>query len=444
MLKNINKYQLLELVCIFIITLFFNLICISMNQDEIWNYGFAYNIASGLIPYKDFNMVITPLYPILNAIIMLIFGKNIIILHIVNSIICTMIFKYMKKNYQNCYYIIYGIFLFFSLPNYNIFCLLLLYILIDLESKKTNDYIIGILIGIIFITKQNIGIYLFIPTIITIIKNIKRIVNTTLGFIIPNIILLLYLIYNNSFYEFINYCFLGINEFATKNISINYIYLIILILSMIYVIIKYIKTKENKYLYLSFYCFIAFPIIENYHTMLAFIPIFGYFLNELDLNQKIISCTFILFILMIFAINSYKIYKNEYIYPNITNEYKYRKLLPSDAKSIKLISQYVNTIDEKIYLITSTAYLIKLEGKISINKFDLLNNGNLGLNGDEKLINEIKQTCEIEKCTFIVDITDTINPELTQFNQRIIHYIIDNYKDYGKIYNYELTIYKNY
>lgn len=213
---------------------------------------------------------------------------------------------------------------------------------------------------------------------------------------------------------------------------------------MIYVIIKYIKTKENKYLYLSFYCFIAFPIIENYHTMLAFIPIFGYFLNELDLNQKIISCTFILFILMIFAINSYKIYKNEYIYPNITNEYKYRKLLPSDAKSIKLISQYVNTIDEKIYLITSTAYLIKLEGKISINKFDLLNNGNLGLNGDEKLIDEIKQTCEIEKCTFIVDITDTINPELTQFNQRIIHYIIDNYKDYGKIYNYELTIYKNY
>ena len=52
MTKKINKYQLLELICIFIITLFFNLVCVSMNQDEIWNYGFAYNISRGLVPYR--------------------------------------------------------------------------------------------------------------------------------------------------------------------------------------------------------------------------------------------------------------------------------------------------------------------------------------------------------------------------------------------------------
>ena len=33
------------------------------DNDLIWNYGFSYNIASGLTMYKDFNMVITPLYP---------------------------------------------------------------------------------------------------------------------------------------------------------------------------------------------------------------------------------------------------------------------------------------------------------------------------------------------------------------------------------------------
>jgi hypothetical protein len=31
------------------------------NLDEIWNFNFARNIANGLIPYKDFNMLQTPL-----------------------------------------------------------------------------------------------------------------------------------------------------------------------------------------------------------------------------------------------------------------------------------------------------------------------------------------------------------------------------------------------
>lgn len=33
------------------------------NLDEIWNFNFARNIANGLIPYKDFNMLQTPLLP---------------------------------------------------------------------------------------------------------------------------------------------------------------------------------------------------------------------------------------------------------------------------------------------------------------------------------------------------------------------------------------------
>ena len=54
-----EKYQILELIIIFILTLLFNLICNKLTNDEIWNYGFIYNISTGLIPYKDFNMIIT-------------------------------------------------------------------------------------------------------------------------------------------------------------------------------------------------------------------------------------------------------------------------------------------------------------------------------------------------------------------------------------------------
>ena len=167
-----NKFQILELIIIFIITLLFSLVCNRLQLDEIWNYGFAYNVSQGLIPYKDFNMVITPLFPLLGGIFLFIFGKNLVVFHILNSLICTTIFYYMKKFIPKSYYIVYTILLSYSFPSYNIFCILLLYILMTMENKKANDYIIGIILGLTFLTKQNIGIYLCLPTLFT--KDIKK------------------------------------------------------------------------------------------------------------------------------------------------------------------------------------------------------------------------------------------------------------------------------
>ena len=91
-----KKYIAIELLCIFILTLLYNLICNPVILDEIWNYGFTYNIANGLIPYKDFNMVITPFYPFLGALFLIIFGKSLLVYHIFNALICTGIFYFMK------------------------------------------------------------------------------------------------------------------------------------------------------------------------------------------------------------------------------------------------------------------------------------------------------------------------------------------------------------
>ena len=98
-----SKYPIIELLTIFVLTLIFNLMCNTLVHDEVWNYGFSYNIATGLIPYKDFNMVITPLFPILGALFMITFGKNLVVYHIFNAIICTGIFYYMKKYNSKSY-----------------------------------------------------------------------------------------------------------------------------------------------------------------------------------------------------------------------------------------------------------------------------------------------------------------------------------------------------
>ena len=89
-MKN-NKNYILELILIFIVTILFNLFINGLTNDEVWNYGFAYNFSNGLIPYKDFNMIITPLFPL----IMSIFGRNIVVYHILNGFICVCIFYYM-------------------------------------------------------------------------------------------------------------------------------------------------------------------------------------------------------------------------------------------------------------------------------------------------------------------------------------------------------------
>lgn len=441
MIKKIkkNKYQIVEFTIIFIVTLLFNLICNTLVHDEVWNYGFSYNIATGQIPYKDFNMVITPLFPILGALFMFIFGKNLVIYHIFNTIICTLIFYYLKRYNPKSYYITYSILLFLCMPGYNLFCLLLLYILMYMEDKKSNDYLIGIVLGLTFLTKQNIGIYLCIPTLF--IKDIKRIFKRGVGFLIPNIIILIYILLNNCLYEFIDYVFLGIESFAKENITIISIYLIIHISTLVYLIYNYIKTKDIKLIYIILFQGMAYPIYDTYHVLIPFIPAFNYFLKKLKLNKKIISYTFSIFIISIFSYNIYLYSTKEYSYPNNTEVYKYKKINNNVVNSINIISDYVKKIEGEVFIIDMYAYLIKLETSLPINKYDLLNDGNLGKNGKIRIIKEIDNICQKEKCTFLLNGNEINNEQYSQYNQDILKYIDNTYKKVNNIIG--LTIYQN-
>lgn len=432
-----NIYIILELTCIFIITLFYNLICNHLvSTDEIWNYGFSYNIATGLIPYKDFNMVVTPFYPFLGSIFLTIFGKNLIVFHIFNSFICTIIFYFIKKLVPYGYYLVYILLLSISLPNYSLFCLLLLFIIINLENK--NDYLIGFFLGITFLTKQNIGIFLCIPSLFT--KNFKKIYRKIIGFIIPILILLTYLIITDSLYYFIDYCFLGLFNFAKDNTNIQ-IYIIITVISILYLIYSYAKNKNIQTLYVLCFQIICYPLFDRYHVFLGFIPVLTLFLSNIKLNKKIIATAFYLFIIVLFSYNIYLIKNGTYEYPNNTKIYKYRLTNKILINNIIEVSKYIKKIDNNLFIINQNSYLLKLEAGLEINKYDLLNNGNLGKNGEDKIINEIDTICTKEQCTFLMYDKEINNSTVSQTNQKIIKYVNKNYNKYGKISG--LTIYRN-
>lgn len=65
-MKEKTKVRLID-IAVFCITILLFLATVLprnlANLDEIWNFNFARNIANGLIPYKDLNMLQTPLLP---------------------------------------------------------------------------------------------------------------------------------------------------------------------------------------------------------------------------------------------------------------------------------------------------------------------------------------------------------------------------------------------
>ena len=62
------------------------------NLDEVWNYNFARNIADGLVPYRDFNMLQTPLLPLIAGLFLKLFGNELIIMRILAILLISGIF----------------------------------------------------------------------------------------------------------------------------------------------------------------------------------------------------------------------------------------------------------------------------------------------------------------------------------------------------------------
>ena len=218
-MKNIKK--ILPYIFIFLMILVWTLIILPTNQDEMWNYGFSYNIFSGLIPYKDFNMVVTPLYPFIISIFFHVLGSNIIILHIVHVLIIVLtiyfLFKMLK---EKAWIIVLLIFLFCKfLPNYNWLLLFLYVLLLYLEEKEDKGLLIGIVLGLLILTKQSVGICMLLPTLLYIRKK-EKLKNIILGVGIPIFIFLIYLLLTNSLNYFIDLCILGLFDFAETNTNL--------------------------------------------------------------------------------------------------------------------------------------------------------------------------------------------------------------------------------
>lgn len=57
------------------------------NYDELWNYTFGSCIARGMLPYRDFNMLQTPLAAMINGLLFTIFGRQMIVMRLAGAVL---------------------------------------------------------------------------------------------------------------------------------------------------------------------------------------------------------------------------------------------------------------------------------------------------------------------------------------------------------------------
>ena len=57
------------------------------NVDEIWNYNFGNNMASGLVPYRDFNLLQTPLFAAIHGLVLALFGKELLVTRMLGALL---------------------------------------------------------------------------------------------------------------------------------------------------------------------------------------------------------------------------------------------------------------------------------------------------------------------------------------------------------------------
>ena len=415
-----NKKNIVIFMTIFILLTVISIIQ-TIDNDQIWAYGFSYNIAKGLIPYKDFNMIIGPLYSLLFSIPIKIFGNYIIAYKIFHALIYSLIltFTYEKIGYK-VIWIIIACAIQSTFCWYNIFCAMLtIAILLLLDSKiKYRDIYIGLLIGFIIMTKHNIGCLLYLVYFFT-TKDKK----VTLSVLIPIVISLIYLICTNSLLQYFDLCILGIGNFI-ENLRIEIPCLILTIVILIHYIKEYIKKRDIKILYIIAFMTVLFPLIERNHFLIAIVPMVYYVVKE---EYKTITYK-VMILFNIFGLIStlFLLPRTELIIEK--NPYMFTLLDKGVITTIKNYINYTDKIEGNVYSFKTDAYNYKIYNNKTTSFYDLINRGNLGKN-PEKYLEKLDKKCQKEKCSFIVDAVFFEEKKLEgiQLMDSYKEYVVENY-----------------
>ena len=401
-MKYLKKY--FKYIFIFFMVLLF-LNCIPFDLDEVWNYGFMHNIYSGLVPYKDFNMVVTPFFPFLFSLPFHIFGSNLIVVNICQSLLMTFVYFLLEKLFGRKADVFF-IFLFFNYDmlyaSYNFFIMFLFLLLLYMEKKKCNDYLIGFIIGLAVLTKQSVGGALALVSLYYLFKDYRKFFKRVLGALIPVTIFIIYIFVMDCYKEFFDLCIAGLFDFGKENYVGYKFILIIFFVCLGVVLFQIYKDRKdiNKYYVLALSVMVI-PMFDYFHLKFFVLGVLILFIDKIPIKMFNLNLLFYGSMIGMGLLNFFMVVERPIIYPNNVNHFEYRFIVDRHIDETKLVSDKLTSFgDKEVIYLFEQAYYYKIVNDIDINYFDLINTGNWGYNGSEKLLNTLK---EKEDAIFVVN-----------------------------------------
>jgi hypothetical protein len=191
--------------------------------------------------------------------------------------------------------------------------------------------------------------------------------------------------------------------------------------------------KKIDYYYLLTFISICIPLFDLYHVQIYLIAyLIILFMNTKAIfKPKLIGLTLFIGLLSIYII---KCNFNINYYPNKLNLFEYRYISNKNIKSTNKVIKYINKYNNKVMFIGPNAYYYKLIMNKEINYLDLINTGNYGYDGSNKLLNRVKQLPK--DYVFFVKKDELGNGKQT--DQNLIKYIINNYEKIDEVYVYDI------
>lgn len=435
-----NYKKILFFVFFFVFFFILNYICNyqNMKNDTMWNYSFSHAIRIGEIPYKDFNIISTPLFSFIMSIGLFIYDDMIVFL-LEHTILIVLLFSLFIKEHGNKGWIMLPMLTlpFFSQLNgtYNFFAFLLVIIILMLEKRNKSDYIIGLLLGLLIITKQTIGLSVLLFSLIGTF-NIRRIIKRFSIAMIPCLLLFIYLLITNSFNQFIDLCFLGMFDFGTKNQYIILPVVIMVILALIFILFNIIRNPKNKYLYYALACVsFTIPIFDYTHSFLFLSVLVFIFIDKIKLDGKYIRNVSFIFVFLI-AFLYLLIVPNKFNNITLLNQknLNYFIITKEEKESIiEILDKYKKY--DNAYIIDDASIIFDLAANKKITYYDVLLKGNYGYKGTNKMINKVKNT---HNTYYFVNMHRKVNTSSDQFDTDIVDYIIKNSKKVDEIQSFNI------
>lgn len=372
------------------------------------------------------------------------------------------------------------------LLDYNYLFLLISLVIAFLEIrdiKKNENFnfnhnlCVGLLTGLAFLTKQTIGILLIFVMIFEVFiymkksgfdlrfnKFIKLIGVRIFGMMVPIIIFLIYLGVTGAFNDFINYAIKGVREFSNNVpyyrlfdsndkvvLIISRLFIIVYIPLFITFILESIKNKKLKdeliNIYVLAFCSIPviaiiYPISDDFHLMVASVfalIIIAYLLIlvlkkidsfiKIDVFYKKLLLIGILVVIVLISFKNVIIERNINVKENVLVPFKhYEGIYVPEYLSKRIsdvtdkVQSYSNSGRESIIVDAEAAIYDIVLNRYKKN-YDMLLIGNIGENGVEKIINEIKDSHNVYY--FVKNPQYALNWQLPE---DIVDYIRNNLK----------------